>query len=318
MLKPPIRKTLVVAATLVLLAALSPLTPAQADIDVDVNCDRANQVWLNCTTSLETSGSGGSAGSNTGSPSSSSSSSSGPRECVHDGVTVPCHTAFGTWRTHQAAWCRVTATTPDPADPAWAGHTTGSIYQCTRPGGTATPDPNLTYRTWLPDEPNQPPDPQQLARRAIEQMNLHAINIATFPPTTNTNPDAYALVGWHIWLWAENPTPNTWGPITRTATLDGYSVTATATVKNITWNMGDGTTITCNQGTPANNTARDNNPSPTCSHRYEQQGKYQITATSHWQITWHGIGQNGTINHQLTQHANLTIAELQVLVTSYG
>ncbi len=317
MLKLSIRQAVVAAAALVLLAVLVPLTPAHADTDVDVNCKNKNNYWVSCRAAVEVPGNAGSAGGSTGS-SSSSSSGGGPRECTHQGVVVPCHTAYGTWRTNQAAWCRVTSNTPNPADPAWAGHTTGSIYQCTRPNRTAIPDPNFTYQTWLPDEPNQPPDPQQLARRAITQMNLHAIDIGTFPPTTNTNPDAYGLVGWHIWLWANNPTPNTWGPITRTATLDGYSVTATATVTEITWDMGDGTTLTCNQGTPANNTAQYNNPSPTCSHRYQQQGKYQISATSHWQITWHGIGQNGTINHQLTQHANLTIAELQVLVTSYG
>ena len=50
-----------------------------------------------------------------------------------------------------------------------------------------------------------------------------------------------------------------WGPISRTASSAGYSVTAAAKVQRVVWAMGDGTTVTCTErGTPyADSLARD-------------------------------------------------------------
>ena len=47
------------------------------------------------------------------------------------------------------------------------------------------------------------------------------------------------------------PGDHTWGPITRTASAGGYTVSATARVDRVVWTMGDGSTNVCRKrGTP--------------------------------------------------------------------
>ena len=53
--------------------------------------------------------------------------------------------------------------------------------------------------------------------------------------------------------------------------------------------------------------------SPDCGHTYTRQGAYTVRASSHWVITWAGIGQAGTIPMDLTQAALVTIGEAQAL-----
>lgn len=53
--------------------------------------------------------------------------------------------------------------------------------------------------------------------------------------------------------------------------------------------------------------------SPDCGHTYTGQGRYTVRATSHWVVTWSGMGRSGTIPITLTQSAPVTIGEVQVL-----
>lgn len=123
-------------------------------------------------------------------------------------------------------------------------------------------------------------------------------------------------VGWNTWLWVDNPTPTTWGPITRTHTQAGHSVTITAKAQHTTWDMGDGTNKKiCGKGTPWPTYATTNQRSPDCNHIYTQDGHYTITATTHWQLTWQGIGQTGTLQTTTTASVPYTVAEIQVLIT---
>jgi hypothetical protein len=114
-------------------------------------------------------------------------------------------------------------------------------------------------------------------------------------------------------MWVSNPQPLTYGPYSQTATLGGVTITATAKVSSILWNMGDGHTVACgNAGTPFE-VAYGAVPSPTCGYKYSQTsnnqagGRYTITATSQWTVTWSGGGQNGTIplTAQSTTSANI-------------
>ena len=71
-----------------------------------------------------------------------------------------------------------------------------------------------------------------------------------------------------VWLWVNDPTPTTWGP----ATISAGGVTLTARVQSVTWDMGDGTTLTCGKGTEWKR-GMGGNPSPTCGHTYDKQGQ---------------------------------------------
>ena len=87
-----------------------------------------------------------------------------------------------------------------------------------------------------------------VAQLAIADMKLTAINIGIAPKAEDGR---IGLVGMPIWMWVNNPDAHTWGPATASATAGGITVTATARVHQITWDMGDGHTVTCRTaGTP--------------------------------------------------------------------
>ncbi|MGV8847826.1 hypothetical protein [Tessaracoccus sp.] len=157
------------------------------------------------------------------------------------------------------------------------------------------------------------PDPARLARTAVSTMELRPIQLGTFPRTVQQAPNDLGYVGWNMWLWADGPTDTTWGPITRSASEAGYTVTATATVAKVVWDMGDGNTVTCGRGTPWRGTLSRNERSPDCGYVYERDGKYPISATTYWNIEWTGLGGSGTIDLQLTRSEDLRVAEVQVV-----
>jgi len=189
------------------------------------------------------------------------------------------------------------------------GHIEGCI-QYDRFGGKC-----LIFKPSESPEPNPAgaPEPVVLAKVAVERMDLHAPDIGLWPDPLEKLPTGHNYVGWHNWMWIRDPGPTTWGPITKTVTESGYSVTATAMVAGVTWEMGNGDTKTCDKGVehPEHNTR--NEKSPNCGYIYHQTGNYTITATAHWVIIWTGLGQQGTIEMNLTTQAHTKVVEVSAL-----
>jgi hypothetical protein len=204
---------------------------------------------------------------------------------------------------------------PPPSEPVWAGHTDGAIYGCAvaptvGAGGLVTADWTIWY--WAASAPPPPPDPAALAQQAVATMGLQAIRVGIVPfPTAGS----VGLVGMPNWMWVAQPDAQTFGPLTASAAAGGWTVTAMAKVAHVSWDMGDGQVISCGAGT-AYDPSDGKSPSPDCGHVYTRQGSYTVRATSHWVITWSGIGQAGTITMDLTQSAPVTIGEVQVLTQS--
>ncbi|PWJ23249.1 hypothetical protein ATK17_3741 [Branchiibius hedensis] len=148
------------------------------------------------------------------------------------------------------------------------GHTDGAIYDCLgwRFGRSLA---TMTLKYWAATAPAvaPPPDPRVLAQQAIRAMNLQAVAMGwllNLLPVLSDWWDAELDVG-------QAAAPNTWGPITKSASAQGYTVTATATVSDVVWDMGDGQTVTCQQGTPYV-MSYGKQKSPTCGHTYTRQG----------------------------------------------
>lgn len=106
-----------------------------------------------------------------------------------------------------------------------------------------------------------------------------------------------------------------------TAAVQNVSVTATAAVATISYDMGDGTTITCKgMGTPYDPSYGDQ-PSPDCGHTYTttsagQPGSaFTITATSTWTVHWVSTdGQQGDFTVEPGAGvATLRVGEVQVV-----
>jgi hypothetical protein len=235
-----------------------------------------------------------------------------PKKCVssYSGKEVPCRDGSSWWSNDRDCYVSLSDPQPPKSDPQWEGHRTGAIYECYSPGIVGT----RMYTFWSaasPAGPAAPPDPRVLALQSIATMRLRAIGIGIVPEAQRGR---IGIVGLPTWMWVADPGQHTWGPITRTASSAGYSVTATAKVQRVVWAMGDGTTVTCTKRGTQYADSFGKRASPDCGHTYTRQGTYTVRATSYWQVTWTGIGQSGTIPLDFTRTAVITMGEAQVLI----
>lgn len=230
------------------------------------------------------------------------------------GLAVSCLSFGGKWNAAKQCYSRPKGVQPAKSDPVWEGNRDGLIMECARGDMYGW---SISWDWWqATSEPAELPDPAVLAQRAIDTMGLRAITMGIFPKSVADDPDALGYVGWNTWLWADSPSDKTWGPITASASAGGYTVTATAEVDRVVWDMGNGDTVSCGKGTPWRPRYTNNEPSPDCGYVYEQPGRYTITATSYWSVQWSGIGETGVIPLELSDTRDLVVAEVQVVNTT--
>lgn len=245
----------------------------------------------------------------------------GPRVC-HDGsVEVPCYLeGYGYWYDGWRCWVGPAWADYPPDNPVWEGNTTGAIYDCwLAVGGQLMAGQGFgssVFTFWAETNPAAPVDVDALVRRAVEQMGLRAGTISTNP---SADAGSMTYVGLDTWLWIADPGESTTGPITRSATAGGTTVTATATLDRVEWGTGDGTTVTCDgPGTPYD--AGRPGGSTDCSHVYGRSSagqpglRYTVTATSYWTVAWTGAGTGGTLDLDFSSSADLAVGEIQVVV----
>lgn len=275
----------------VIFAALAPLAPLPAAANGEVTCSSYNErgicvVWAGSTGDP---GTGGSDGDSSGDSSDLNLIEIDGVKCMPAGLADP---------------------QPSLTNPVWEGHTDGAIYLCVVPdvAGGRFSVPLGTLQYWALSAPVAP-DPEELAQQAVESMDLRAVDIGIVP---EASAGSVGLVGMPNWMWVANPTATTFGPTTASASAGGWTVTASARVSRVVWDMGDGQVVTCGVGTPYD-VSFGKADSPDCGHTYTRQGTYTVQATSHWVVTWSGIGAAGTIELDLTQSATVTIGEAQVL-----
>lgn len=170
-------------------------------------------------------------------------------------------------------------------------------------GGAAAPAPQPP-----------PPDPAVLAAQAIGQLRVP-------PPSVGVSPDPdWLAVNFWTWLYTNDP-----GPVSTTVELRGVSVTATASLSQVTWVMGEPVSlknanagisqVTCDGpgvAPPAN--PRYDQPPP-CGYMYkfrstkERTGgteRWPVTATATWAVTWtSNTGASGADQLQSTSSTAL-------------
>jgi hypothetical protein len=206
------------------------------------------------------------------------SKSSGPTTCTaqdgtHGAISSMAFAAvFGGWEP------------PPPPDATSPGHWYAIFC------GPPDPDGNFPghYRDneWVPDGTPPPGGPTSGAVNPPVALSQEVKRQIRPPmPTIHMNPDPNSdqLVGLATWLWVDQ---NDLGTQAATVNAGPVSVTGTMSATSVTWNMGDGHTITCQgPGTPYSSGA-----TPTCSYTYGRSSaaqpgrRYTVTAT----ITWSG------------------------------
>lgn len=187
----------------------------------------------------------------------------------------------------------------------------GSATACPVPGTPA-----------VPGAPPTPPSSAIVAQTAISQLNLTAA-------TPHLSADPNTAVGLPVWMWVDQ-SPRSTGPVSTTATAGATSVTAVATLAGIDWSMGPaGAVVSCaGPGTPAPaGPIFHGNNSPDCGYSYALRslpertggtGKWPVTATAVWNITWFGGGQTGGQGLRLTSTTAVEVGELQAVFVAPG
>lgn len=242
---------------------------------------------------------------------------SAPTECSYSTaakgkVSVPCRDSGSGWWS-QSRECYYKQVSEDPAAPVWEGrYPDGAVYDiyCPDVVGFGT----SFYRAWMATPPPGFGGPgvsaAQLAVRAVELLPIRGPEIGTVP---EPGPDRLGLVGLPTWMWTAR-LPETVGPVSRTASVPGLSVTATAQMQKIVWEMGNGDRVTClSPGTVYADRFLDR-MSPDCGYRYVEPGEYRVTATTTWQLTWAGGGETGVLTQTRSSSTDLRVGELQVLI----
>lgn len=163
--------------------------------------------------------------------------------------------------------------------------------------------------------PAAPPAPDVVAAWAAAATT----NIDLPLPTPHIGPDPsvnkwnMVAVGFPIWMWTD--TPRT---LTTTADAAGHTLTLTATPSTTTFDMGDGTVLTCATMTPyVQGQTKPGAPSPDCGHRYLRKpagGRATITATQTWTIGYSAAGQSGTFPVTRVATRTVDVGELESVV----
>ncbi|MFF8771128.1 hypothetical protein [Kitasatospora sp. NPDC015120] len=190
--------------------------------------------------------------------------SSGPQICEWNGMQLACNDpALGWFSAVDGCYYMRLNPQPPASDPRWKGKTPadGDLYtvNCRSSDGSLTGKED-TVLAQAPVPP--PPNPAQMAARYVEDK-LHFV-----PPELGVAPKNDPVVGGNVWLWLADAK----APPTKPLTEGGLTVTVTPRVASVTWDLGDGTTVTC-KGAAAAGTPYDPTygagPSPTCGHVFK-------------------------------------------------
>ena len=197
---------------------------------------------------------------------------------------------------------------PDGQDPAKGRWGVKSCY--TYPGSGVATQSNY----WMAD-PVGGPTPAELAQQALAKIHLSGAQIGMAPRS-----DGSGAVGLPVWLWTA-VSPGTWGPLSASASGGGITVNVTANAHAIVWDMGNGDQVTCANTGTAYEPRFGAASSPSCGYTYTRpsstvdhpQGRFTVTATTYWTVTWAGGGQSGVLNPTSQSQTSVEIGEIQVV-----
>jgi hypothetical protein len=137
-------------------------------------------------------------------------------------------------------------------------------------------------------------------------------------PEPALNPPGAQLVGVPTWMWVEGP----WEPTSASAAVGSVAATVTARPVEVVWDTGDGTTTTCDAGTPYDPTRAPDAQHSSCTHVFTHAsaglpgGAHSVTATVTYEVSWSattgGAGDLGTLSRSTT--VPVPVAEAQALI----
>jgi hypothetical protein len=175
----------------------------------------------------------------------------------------------------------------------------------THPNGVSTGDVRYT--------PTEPPDPSILLRRTTVTVT-EEIDV----PPPRISPSESAAINLGLWLGVEPVEP-----VVARAQLGPLWAETTATLESTTFDLGDGTTITCpGNGTPIPEHLIDSVEQGPCGHTYSDVDDLdvsEITVTATWAITWElSDGRTGSQSPDIVLSTSLPYEVYEIQTVGVG
>lgn len=123
---------------------------------------------------------------------------------------------------------------------------------------------------------------RELAEKARSEITFEKPDIGSAPCS---DANCQGAVGVPVWLWTQD-----FPSQTESASAGGRTVRVTDEVTKVTWDLGDGTSITCNSSGTRYDRSIGWATSPDCGvpNGYSKAGRYTVTATFHHEISYSG------------------------------
>jgi hypothetical protein len=175
-----------------------------------------------------------------------------------------------------------------------------------------------TEIVWFDLRTYDPADPLA-GLAAVERSRDEARRLLDLPlPEPVLNPPGAQLVGVPTWLWLAGE----WQDTEATASVGAVSSTVRARPVRATWELGDGTTLTCAAGTPYDPALAPEAQSSDCTHVFTRDsrsmagGAHQVQVTVTYEVWWEASTGAGGALAELTRTTTVPVVvqEAQALV----
>lgn len=166
--------------------------------------------------------------------------------------------------------------------------------------------------TNLPPNPSAT-DPVTLRTTALANLTVPTTTLGANPPLGD--PSRRGLANVPVWLWVDSP----WTTVVAEQTEGSITVRVEATPVQTIWTMGDGSTLSCQQGTEWQPGLPDS--AATCQHTYQQSSASQplasftIGATVQWEYSWsvNGVDQGTFGAFEALTSSTYEVGEIQTV-----
>lgn len=205
-----------------------------------------------------------------------------------DGSEVPCSRNGMSWW-GAPHWCYAAPDDPQLHPPAGKKADEGKWWSCQLDanGGMA-----IVGVWWVDngEEPTPPVDPVAVANQLRVVLPYELANAQIAPP-----PTYHTYISYKNWMWVEG---GQWRPVDASRTLQGATVTLTATPSYTSWDMGNGDTVSCaGPGRPWVKGMSEDAPT-NCSYAYadleDPEGDtWRVTARINYTLAWTCTGNCG-------------------------
>jgi hypothetical protein len=164
-------------------------------------------------------------------------------------------------------------------------------------------------------DPSDPLGGIAATERAIEEARRQ---LELPLPEPALNPPGAQLVGVPTWLWLQG----TWQGASASAAVGSVTSTVTARPVQATWDLGDGTTLTCDAGTPYDPSRSAAEQDSSCTHVFTTAtsrrpgGAQTISVTVSYEVSWQAnTGAGGALEGvSRTTSIPIVVEEAQALI----